>query len=336
MKGKVYITYKLPEQALSKLREKCEVHVNENDRAMTKEELCNNLKGMDAVICMLSDKIDHEVIDNAEGVKIFANYAVGYNNIDFEYAATKGIAVSNTPGVLTDATADMAWALLFSVARRIVDSDRFTRGGQFTGWAPTLFLGQDITGQTLGILGAGRIGSNFAKKAKGFDMKIIYHNRKPNKQFEEETGATYVDLGTVITQSDFLSIHVPLTEETRHMISSKEFEMMKRNAILINTSRGPVVDEKALVDALQRRLIWGAGLDVYENEPAIEKGLFMLENVVLAPHTGSGTNNTRNRMVEMVVENVLSILVGKIPPNCVNPRYHLSLGLSLGDSYHQI
>ncbi|MCX7920481.1 MAG: D-glycerate dehydrogenase [Clostridia bacterium] len=327
MKPKVYITYKIPEGPLKTLNEHCEVYINPEERPLTKQELCTELKGMDGVICMLSDNIDKEVIDYLKGVKIFANYAVGYNNIDFNYAADMGIAVTNTPGVLTNATADLAWALLFSVARCIVDSDRYTREGKFKGWAPTLYLGQDITGKTLGVIGAGRIGSNFARKAKGFDMKILYHNRKPNAEFEKETGAIYVDKETLLKEADFISVHAPLTAETKHMISYNEFRLMRKNAIIINTARGPIIDEKALVEALKNKQIWGAGLDVYENEPSIEPELFDLENVVLAPHIGSATTETREKMVEIAVANILAAFRGEVPPNCVNTEYRNNINI---------
>lgn len=318
MKQKVYITYCIPEKPLALLKERYELVVNDSGNYLTKEKLCNNLKGMDAVICTLMDSIDKDVIDSLDGTKIIANYAVGYNNIDFVYAAKKGIIVTNTPGVLTNTTADLAWALLFSVARRIVDSDRFTRDGKFKKWEPTLLLGQEITGKTLGIIGAGKIGSNFAKKAAGFNMRILYHNRNRNIEFEKETNASYVDKATLLKESDFVSIHVPLTSDTRHMIGMSEFKTMKKSSIFINTSRGPVVDEKALVSALKEGYIWGAGLDVYENEPQIEPELFKLENVVLAPHIGSATAETREKMAEIVVKNVLAVLEGQKPLNRIN------------------
>ncbi|MEI6055350.1 MAG: D-glycerate dehydrogenase [Lentisphaerota bacterium] len=318
MKPKVYITYRIPEKPLDLLKERYELLINGSDNYLTKEELCLNLKGMDAIICTLMDPIDKDVIDSIDRAKIIANYAVGYNNIDFEYAAKKGIIVTNTPGVLTNATADLAWALLFSVARRIVDSDRFTRDGKFKKWEPTLLLGQEVTGKTLGIIGAGKIGSNFAKKASGFNMRILYYNRSRNIEFEKETNASYVDKATLLKESDFVSIHVPLTSETRHMIGINEFKMMKRTSIFINTSRGPVVDEKALVNALKEGYIWGAGLDVYENEPQIEPELFKLENVVLAPHIGSATAETREKMAEIAVKNVQAVLEGQKPLNCIN------------------
>jgi glyoxylate reductase len=318
MKPKVYITCPIPEKPLKPLREACEVTVNKECRALSKEELCHNLQGMDGVICMLHDRFDQEVIDCLSGVKVLANYAVGYNNIDLEYAASKGIVVTNTPGVLTNATADLAWALLFATARLIPEADHYVRDGKFKGWLPTLYLGQEITGKTLGIIGAGRIGSNFAKKAKGFDMKILYYNRRRDLQLEADTGATYVDKDQLLREADFVSLHVPLTAETKAMIGAKELKMMKKHAILINTSRGPVVDEQALVEALKTGTIWGAGLDVYENEPEVHPELLNLKNVVLAPHIGSATTETREKMAALVVENILAVLKGGVAPNRVN------------------
>lgn len=318
MRPKVYVTYQIADKPLNVLREHYDVSINESGQPLTKEELIRNLQGMNGALCMFFDRIDRDVIDEIQGIKVLANYAVGYNNIDVEYAASKGVIVTNTPGVLTDATADLAWALLFAVARRVVDADRYTRGGQFIGATPTLFLGKEITGRTLGVIGAGRIGSNFARKAKGFDMKILYTKRTPDLAFEEETGGVFTDKETLLRESDFVSVHVPLTAETRHLIGLEEFKMMKRSAVFINTSRGPVVDEKALVEALKAGYIWGAGLDVYENEPAIEPELFSFENVVLLPHIGSATEETREKMAEIAVANVLAVLPGDKAPNCVN------------------
>ncbi|HBM15063.1 MAG TPA: D-glycerate dehydrogenase [Lentisphaeria bacterium] len=320
MKPKLYITYKIPEKPLGLLEGKFDISINPSDKYHSKAELCEKVRGMDALICTLAETIDKEVIDCMDKAKVIANYAVGYNNIDFAYAAQKGIMVTNTPGVLTNATADLAWALLFAVARRIVDSDRFTREGKFKGWIPTLFLGQEITGKTLGIIGAGKIGANFAKKASGFNMRILYNNRNRNLEFEKEANASFVDKDTLLKESDFISLHAPLTPETRHMIGMPEFKKMKRTAVLINTSRGPVVDEEALVTALKEGLIWGAGLDVYENEPQIEPELFKFENVVMAPHIGSATEETREKMAEMAIKNVLAAINGQKPPNCVNMK----------------
>ncbi|MGB9642137.1 MAG: 2-hydroxyacid dehydrogenase [Candidatus Ratteibacteria bacterium] len=319
-KKRVFITRMIPEPAIELLKKTCDVEVNMEDRVLTKHELIRKVKGKDAVLCLLTDNIDDEVLQAADRCKIFANYAVGYNNIDVESATKKKIIITNTPGALTDATSDLAWALLFAVARRIVEADAFTRQGKFKGWAPQLFLGQDITGKTLGVIGAGRIGSNFARKSKGFSMRVLYHDVKRNFELERDVGAIFVDLDTLLKESDFVSIHVPLVSGTRHLIGKRELSLMKKTAILINTSRGPVVDEKALVDALMERRIWGAGLDVYENEPDIEHGLLNLSNVVLLPHIASATFETRTKMAIMAAENILAVFRGEIPPNIVNPE----------------
>lgn len=320
-KPNVYVARMLPQAAIDLLREQCEVEINPEDRVLTREELLEKVKGRDAVLCLLTDTIDDEVLEAAgPRCRIFANYAVGFNNIDVEAATKREIIITNTPGVLTDATADFAWALLFSVSRRMVESDGYTREGKFKGWAPMLFLGRDITGKTLGVIGAGRIGANFAKKSKGFGMKILYNGVKSNKEFEKETSAVFVDKETLFKESDFISIHVPLLPSTRHFVGEKEFKLMKKTAIFINTSRGPVVDEKALVKALAQGEIWGAGLDVYENEPALEPGLVELDNVVIVPHIASATIETRTNMGLMAVRNIIAVFKGEIPPNCVNPK----------------
>ncbi|MCM8815903.1 MAG: D-glycerate dehydrogenase [Candidatus Omnitrophica bacterium] len=320
-KPRVFITRKIPDAAIRLLEESCDVELNPQDRVLEKKELLEKVKGKDAVLCLLTDIIDDEVFQSAgPQCKIFANYAVGYNNIDVEAATRRKIVITNTPGVLTDATADLAWALLFCVARRIVEADRFTKERKFRGWSPELFLGMEITGKTLGIIGAGRIGSNFARKSRGFSMNVLYYDIKRNFEIEKETGAEFVNFETLLKESDFISIHVPLLPETHHLIGEKEFSMMKKTAILINTSRGPVVDEKALVDALKKGKIWGAGLDVYENEPIIEPELLTLKNVVLLPHIGSATVETRTKMALMAAENILAFFRGEIPPNIVNPE----------------
>jgi len=317
----VYVTRMLPQPAMDLLKQHCNAEINPDDRVLSKRQLLMKVKGKDAVLCLLTDTIDDEVFEAAgPQCRIFANYAVGFNNIDVSAATRRGIVITNTPGVLTDATADLAWALLCAVARRIVEADRYTRAGRFKGWAPMLFLGQDITGRTLGVIGAGRIGSNFAKKACGFNMRVLYTDIRQNPEFEKETGARFADLETLLGESDFVSIHVPLLPETRHLISEKELRLMKKTAILINTSRGPVVDEKALVKALREKTIFGAGLDVYENEPELEPGLAELDNVVIVPHIASATIETRTKMGLMAVENILAFFEGKIPPNIVNPE----------------
>ena len=267
----------------------------------------------------MTDQVDAEVLAvAAPRCKLIANYAVGFNNIDVEAARQRRIMVTNTPGVLTDATADLAWTLLFCVARRAVEADQYARTGQYKGWSPMLLLGLDITGKTLGIIGSGRIGQNFAQKAAGFSMKLLYNDIKANRQFEAQTGAVYVDKETLLKEADFVSLHVPLMPATHHLISTAEFRLMKRTAVLINTSRGPVVDEKALVRALQNGEIWGAGLDVFENEPEFEPELAGLSNVVLLPHIASATIETRTNMGLMAAENIVAAAAGKLPPNLVN------------------
>jgi len=318
MKRKVLVTRKIPEEGINKLKEYFDVEVNELDRAFTYEELKERVKDKDGILCLLSDKIDEEIMDAGPKIKIFANYAVGYNNMDVEAAKKRNIYLSNTPGVLTDATADITWALLFATARRVVEGDRYVREGRFTGWSPTLLLGQDISGKTLGIIGAGSIGRAVALRGMAFKMKVIYYSRSRKEELEKETGAELVNLNELLKNSDYISIHTPLTEETTHLISDKEFEMMKDTAILINTSRGPVVDEKALVRALQEKKIWGAGLDVFENEPEVEAGLKSLNNVVLCPHLGSATEKTRIKMAVMAADNIVAALNGRKPPNCIN------------------
>ncbi|PKK81599.1 MAG: D-glycerate dehydrogenase, partial [Thermoplasmata archaeon HGW-Thermoplasmata-2] len=230
-------------------------------------------------------------------------------------------AVTNTPGVLTDATADVAWALLFAAARRIAEGDRMVRTGKFNGWSPTMMLGQDVQGKILGVIGAGRIGTAFALKSRGFGMKVLYFARQRNEMLEKELGAKKVPLDELLKTADFVSIHIPLTAETKHLIGERELRTMKKTAVLVNTARGPVIDEKALAKALKEKWIFGAGLDVYENEPMVNEELLSLDNVVLAPHIGSATVETRSRMAMMAVENIIAALEGKVPPNCVNPEY---------------
>lgn len=317
-KKKVYVTRMVPLEAIELLKRHFEVEINEEDRALKKEELIKKAGDASGVLCTLVDIIDEEVINSLPNIKVFSNFAVGFNNIDIKEAKDRGVIVTNTPGVLTDTTADLAFALLMAAARRVVDSDRYTREGKFTQWSPTLFLGLDVYGKTLGIFGAGRIGKAFVKRSIGFDMKILYHNRTRDLEFEKEYNAIWVEKDRLLKESDFISIHVPLTPETKHMIGKKEFEMMKNTAILINTSRGPVVDEKALVEALKNRTIWACGLDVYENEPNLTDGLSKLDNVVLLPHIGSASMETRTKMALMAAENIIEVLEGRQP---LNPVY---------------
>lgn len=317
----IYVTREIPEGGLKLLREKFgNFEMNTEDRVLTREELLERVRGRDAVLSLLTDKIDAAVFDAAGSqCKIFSNYAVGYNNIDIAEASKRGIMVTNTPGVLTDATADLAIALLFAAARRLIPADAFTRAGKFKGWGPLLMIGQDVTGKTLGIIGTGRIGANVAlKMAKGFSMKILYTDKFGNPELEAACGAKKVDKETLLRESDFISIHVSLTPETTHMISEKDFDLMKPNCVFINTSRGPVVDEKALVKALQEKKIFAAGLDVFEQEPLLATGLVELPNVVIPPHIASATFWTRTRMAEMAAKNLIDALEGRMPEFCVN------------------
>ncbi|MBN1280594.1 MAG: D-glycerate dehydrogenase [Candidatus Thermoplasmatota archaeon] len=315
---KVFVTRKIPEPGLDRLRIACDVDINPSDRALTKEEIISGIKGKDGLLCLLTDPIDQEVITSEPRLKMIATYAVGYDNIDVTAATKHGIPVSNTPGVLTETTAELAWALLFSVARRIVEGDSYTRAGHFRGWAPQLMLGQDVAYKTLGIIGAGRIGTAFALKSKGFNMTVLYTDEQRNETIEHELGAKKVSLAELLKTSDYVSIHAPLIPTTHHLIREQELRMMKPTAILINTARGPIIDESALIRALKKHWIFGAGLDVYENEPTIPDELKTLPNVVLQPHTGSGTIETRTKMALMAAENLIVGLQGKRPPNCIN------------------
>ncbi|MGB9885035.1 MAG: 2-hydroxyacid dehydrogenase, partial [Methanomassiliicoccales archaeon] len=303
----VLITRKIPDAGLDILRNEVNLDIYEGDIPIPRDELIRRIKGKHGLLCLLSDRIDREVMEAAGAqLRIISNYAVGYNNIDVEEATRRGILVTNTPGVLTDATADLTWALIMACARRIPESDRFVREGRFVGWGPMLMLGHEVYGKTIGIIGLGDIGTAVARRAKGFGMRILYHNRKRNIDGEREVGAVYVPLETLLRESDFVTIHVPLTQETFHLIGEKEIGLMKKNAILINVARGEVVDEKALISALKEKRIAYAGLDVFENEPHINPELFALENVVLTPHTGSATYESRNRMAVMAAENLLA------------------------------
>ncbi len=311
----------LPQDNIDELRETFTVEVNKQDRTLTPMELRERVKGCDAVISLLTDKIDGELLDAAgPQCKIVANYAVGYDNFDLTAATQRGVVLTNTPGVLDNATATHAFALLLAVARRLLEADKYTREGKWTGWSPTLFCGLDVDGKVLGIAGLGRIGANVARKAKSFDMKIIYSDIGRNSEFENQNDARYVDKETLLKESDFLSIHVPLSPVTFHYIGADELKLMKRTAVLINASRGPVVDEKALVKALQEKQIWGAGLDVFENEPKVDPGLTTLDNIILEPHTASATVETRINMGKIAIANVTRVLSGQAPANCVNPE----------------
>ena len=313
----VFLTRLLPRAAMEFLGKITPYDANTAPRKATRDELIYAVKNYKAVISMLNDNFDAEIINSAgENLKLIANYGVGFNNIDVKAAQAKNIFVTNTPDVLTDATADLAFALMFAAARRVVEGDKIVRTSSFE-WAPEYLLGYDISGKTLGIIGAGRIGSNFGRKAAlGFNMNVIYSSNH-NSKILDEAGAKRVEFEDVIKNSDFISLHVPLTENTRHLINSEQLEKMKPTAILINTSRGAVIDEKSLARALKRGVIAAAGLDVYENEPVVDETLKTLENVVLMPHAGSATFGTRNNMGVMVAKNVAAVLNNQEPPNLV-------------------
>jgi len=321
MSNKIYVTRKIPQPGLDLLYEfSREVEINEEDRILTREELLKNVQGKDGILCLLTDKIGSEVIKAADRAKVFANYAVGYNNIDVDAATQRKIIVTNTPGILTDTTADLAWALLFAIARRVVEADVFTRQGRFKGWAPLLFLGRDVTGATLGILGAGRIGTAVALKSQGFKMKVLYSDERKNEVLESVLGARRLGKEELLKESDFISVHLPLTKETFHFLDEEEFRLMKTTACIINTSRGPVINEEALVDVLKHKKIAGAALDVYEEEPKLTPGLAELNNVVIVPHIASASIETRTKMAITAAENLMAALKGEGPKNIVNPE----------------
>jgi lactate dehydrogenase-like 2-hydroxyacid dehydrogenase len=320
--GKVFVTRKIPNIGIDLLREAGhEVVVSEKDGVLTRDELLGALKAdsYDAVLCLLTDKIDGEVYDAAPNAKIWANYAVGYGNLNLDDAKERKITVTNTPGVLTDTVAEYAVALMLSVSKRISEADTFTKELRYEGWAPELLLGADLKGKTLGIIGAGRIGSATATKAsRGFEMNVIYYDVKPNESIEKELGAKYREnVDDVMKEADFISVHVPLLDSTRHLISKERLQMMKPTAYIINTSRGPVVDENALVELLKDGTVRGAGLDVFEEEPKLAHGLPELANVTVTPHIASGTEETRGKMSEMAGTNIKEFLAGNKPPNPV-------------------
>jgi len=317
----VLVTRKIPQKALDYLEsEGVTLDINKEDRVLTYEEIQERIKGKDGLLCLLTDKIDGAIMDAAgDQLQAIVNYAVGYNNINVKDATERGIPVTNTPGVLTETTADLAFALMLSIARRIVESDKYTRKGLFKGWGPLLHLGGDIFGKTLGIIGMGRIGSAVAyRAAKGFNMKIKYYSRNRNKVLEKELNMEFCSVDEILKTVDYVTLHVPLTNETKYLIGEKELELMKPTAYLVNTSRGPVVKEDDLLEALKKNKIAGAALDVYEFEPEITKGLEKLDNVIITAHIGTATIDTRTEMGMMVARDLLAVFRGEEPQNCVN------------------
>ena len=316
---KVFVTARMPAEVLALIRQAHAVESYTGDPPIDRQKLLGSIADKEGLLCTITDRIDAELMDCAPALKVIANFGVGFEHIDVAAATQRGIPVTNTPGVLTDTTADVAFALILATARRIVEGDRRIREGKFQYWAPLLFLGQEVSGKTLGIIGMGRIGQAVARRAAGFGMKIIYHSRTrlaPSQ--EQELKAFAAPLETLLREADFVSLHVPLTPQTRHLIGAPELALMKPSAYLINTARGPLVDEAALVAALRQGQIRGAGLDVYEKEPELSPGLAGLDNVVLLPHVGSATIETRTRMAMMAAENLLAALRGETPPNCLN------------------
>ncbi|MFH2067208.1 MAG: D-glycerate dehydrogenase [Pseudomonadota bacterium] len=318
MKKRVLITRLIPEIGIELLKERYDVDVFSGPQSMDRETLLQKIRAYDALVSLLSDRIDEQVLAAGKNLKIVANYAVGYNNIDIPAAKRRNILVTNTPGVLTNATGEIAFALLITLTRRIIAADQFTRDGKFIGWDPLLFLGDELKGKTAGILGMGRIGLDMAFKCRAFGMSVIYHNRKRvSVDMEQKVDACYVSFDQLLERSDIISIHTPLTKDTRHLLGEESFQKMKRGVYVVNTSRGEIVDEAVLVKYLKSGKVKGAGLDVYEFEPAIAKEFFTFSNVVLLPHIGSATIETRDKMSVMVAKNVISALEGEKPENLI-------------------
>jgi len=313
------ITRKIFDEAIAMIKKHFDMEDNQRDVAFSPEELVRRLRGKAGTIILLTDRIDEAVLSQCPDLKIVSNIAVGHNNIDVPACTRHKVMVTNTPGVLDDTTADFTWTLLLATARRLIEADQHLRSSQWNGWKLMEFLGSDVHHKTLGICGLGRIGQGVARRAKGFDMQILYTDlvRAP-QSVEKELGATFVDKKTLLAQSDFVTLHVPLGPQTAYYISAPDLNFMKPTAILINASRGPVVDEKALVQALKEGKIAGAGLDVYEREPEVEPALLSMKNVILAPHIASASYETRLRMAMMAAENLIAGLTGKRPPNLVN------------------
>uniref|UniRef100_A0A7C4YFF1 D-glycerate dehydrogenase n=1 Tax=candidate division WOR-3 bacterium TaxID=2052148 RepID=A0A7C4YFF1_UNCW3 len=309
---KVFVTYPFPEDWIKELKVKYETIIFEENRKPTKEEIIKNIKDASGILCLLRDKIDEEIISKAISLKVISNYAVGYDNIDIDAAKRRNIVVTNTPDVLTNAVAELTLAILLAAIRKIVEADRFVREGRFQGWDSILFLGYEIKDSITGIIGAGRIGAEFGRKIISLGGKVIYYNRKENETLDK-LGARKVSLEELIKSSDFISLHLPLTKETYHIIGEKEIMMMKKNAFIVNTGRGPLIDERALADALNKGIIEGAALDVFEFEPGVTTELLRSNKVVLTPHIGSATKRTRENMARIAVQNIINVLEGKEP-----------------------
>jgi glyoxylate reductase len=320
-KPSILISRILPEEAVARARSRALVDLHEGDKPLGQTELVTRLKGRQGLVCLITDAIDARLLAACPDLKVVANVAVGFNNIDVAEATKRGVVITNTPDVLTETTADFAWTLLMATARRVVEADRYVREGKFTQWEFMLLLGGDIHGKTLGIIGFGRIGRAMARRARGFDMRVIYQDAvAADPATERELRATRTDTATLLRESDFVTLHTPLLPETQHLINAQSLKTMKKTAYLVNASRGPVVDEAALAQALKEGWIAGAGIDVFEREPEVHPALMGLPNAVLAPHIASASSDTRLKMANLAVDNCLAVLEGKTPPTPVNPE----------------
>ncbi len=320
MRPPVLVTRRLPQQALDRIVARCDMTVYDGEGAMPRDQLLAQVAGKAGAITLLTDRVDEEFLRAAgPQLKVVANYAVGFDNIDLQACTRRGVLACNTPGVLTETTADTAFALMMAAARRIAEGDRFVRSGAAWIWGPLMMLGQDVHHATVGIVGFGRIGQALARRARGFAMRVLYHDTdRPTAQVEQELGVEYRDLEDLLRESDFVSVHVSLTPQTRHLINAGRLTLMKPTAVLVNTSRGPVIDEQALAQALQQGQIFAAGLDVFEREPEVHPGLLACDNAVLLPHLGSATVKTRLAMADLAVDNLLTALEDRRPPALLN------------------
>ncbi len=320
-KPKVLVTREVFDETIDYLREHCEVEANQEDVAFAPDVLAKRAADKDAIVCSLTDRVDAALISACPNLKVVANIAVGYNNIDVAACTARGVLATNTPGVLDDSTADLAWTLMLGAARRITEVERYVRNGDWKGWRLKQWLGVDVHHATLGVVGMGRIGQAIAKRAGGFDMRVLYHNRKRvDAGIESRLNATFVGMDELLKQSDFIVLQVPYSPETHHLIGAAELAKMKPTAILINSTRGGVVDDAALIEALKKGTIRAAGLDVFENEPKLNPAFLELDNVVLAPHVGSSTEATRRAMAMTAAKNAVAALTGAMPPNLINPE----------------
>jgi len=316
---KVFVTREISEKAIHLLKkEKLQVSVYKKDKPIPRKELIKNGKNANAIVALLTEKFDKELIDKISKCRIIANVAVGYNNIDIEYATKKKIVVTNTPDVLTESTSDLAMALILACSRRLMEGERMVKAGKFKGWKPKLLLGIELKNKVVGIIGAGRIGTETAVRARAFKSRIVYFSRSKNPELEKKTGAIKLSLDKVLKESDIISVHLPLTEETYHLLNREKLSLLKKSAVIVNTSRGEIIDEKELIKLLKQKKIFSAGFDVYENEPDVNPELLKLDNVVLLPHIGSATQEARTGMALLAVRNVINVLKGKKPLTPVN------------------